>query len=150
MWKHSYSQSILSHNNFHIYFSHLFQHIYRRVCVCVQVPSGRAAGGLPGEEHQQPRDELLFAERPHHLDSVPDPGGRLHRSWPGGLQQLCHRVHSAGRSVKMHKYIFISHLLLCKQVRPEILGHFQAHVVLNVLNKFPGHVLSLLLQAPAP
>lgn len=70
------------------------------VFVRLQVPSGRVAGGLPGEEHQQPGDQLLFAERPDHLDSVPDPGGCLHWSRPGRLQQPCHRVHSAGRWVQ--------------------------------------------------
>lgn len=73
------------------------------VFVRPQVPSGRVAGGLPGEEHQQPGDQLLFAERPDHLDSVPDPGGCLHRSRPGRLQQPCHRVHSAGRWVQTGK-----------------------------------------------
>lgn len=151
MWKRSVCTACLLSipaHNFHIYFSHLLQHIYSSLCVCVQVPSGRVARGLPGEEHQQPRDQLLSAERPHHLDSVPDPGGCLHGSRPGCLQPFCHWVHSAGRSVKMQKHIFISHLLLCKQIYQDIYKHhsLQAHIVLNVLNKFPRHVLSLLLQ----
>lgn len=70
-------------------------------CPCVlrvvQVPSGGSARGLSGEEHQQPGDQLLFAERSDHLDPVPDPGGCLHWSRFGRLQWPCHRIHSAGR-----------------------------------------------------
>lgn len=72
----------------------------RVVCVLVyvKVPSRGASRRLPGEEHQQSGDQLLLAEGTDHLDTVPDPSGRLHRRRPGRLQQSCCRIHAARRS----------------------------------------------------
>lgn len=62
-----------------------------------QVSAGGAPWRVPTAKYHQPWYQLLPHHRTHHLDTVWDPGGGVHRSRPRCLQPTCRWVHAPGR-----------------------------------------------------
>lgn len=72
----------------------------------LQVSAGGAPWRVPTTKYHQPWYQLLPHHRAHHLDTVWDPGGGVHRSGSRCLQPACRWVHAPGRWDLNHSLSF--------------------------------------------